>query len=157
MELAGELIAGRFFGGINSLQFASPAIDRELEKAEALKDIYWMNAADPASPAGLAVTGIETGGNLPSRIASSRLCYRGSELIALSNRGGKDIRIFTAADDPILPEALEFIRISKTRAVSPENKIIIERINGKSAASGDYGAIFKEMGFVSDRGRLILW
>ncbi|WP_148257797.1 Lhr family helicase [Leadbettera azotonutricia] len=157
MELAGELTAGRFFAGINSLQFASPAIGQELEKAETLKDIYWMNAADPASPAGLAVSGIEAGGNLPSRIASSRLCYRGSELLAVSNRGGKDIKICIPPDDPSLPEVLEFARISRTRAISPETKIIIEKINGKNAASGDYGALLKEMGFVSDRGRLILW
>ncbi|MDR1420284.1 MAG: hypothetical protein LBI86_07915 [Treponema sp.] len=53
MELARELAAGRFFGGINSLQFAPLSVERELEQAERSSQTYWMNAADPASIAGL--------------------------------------------------------------------------------------------------------
>jgi len=165
MELAGELVAGRFFSGVNSLQFASPRIAEELEEAEAEQGIYWMNAADPASPAGLDIEGImpnetqaaERKGSLIRRVSSSRLCFRGAELIAVSNRGAKELNIFIPPDDPDIAEALAFIKIPKTRRVHPENKISIERINGKTAAASAYSAVLFKLGFVKDRGKLVLW
>lgn len=155
MELAGELVAGRFFSGINSLQFASPRIAEELEEAEGEQGIFWMNGADPASPAGLAAAGLDP--HLPARLPSSRLCFRGAELIALSTRSCKDLEIALSPEDPDLPEVLNFITFPKKRTVHPEKKIVIERINGKSAASGAYADILKETGFVNDRGKLVLW
>jgi ATP-dependent Lhr-like helicase len=159
MELAGELMAGRFFGGINSLQFASPRIAEELEEAEAEQGIYWMNAADPASPAGLsAIQGLDAAnGAKVRRVPSSRLCFRGAELLAISIRGGRELEIFIPPDDSDLAEALSFVRYPRTRAVQPENKIAIETINGKTAGGSAYAPFLSELGFVKDRGRLILY
>ncbi|MCL2320122.1 MAG: hypothetical protein FWC45_08550, partial [Treponema sp.] len=162
MELAGELVAGRFFSGINSLQFASPGIAEELEAAEAEAGMYWMNAADPASPAGLAIEGIFSGGTqVPGpqvrRVPSSRLCFRGAELLAVSNKGGKELDIFIAPDDPDIAAALAFVKISRTRKVQPESKITIEKINGKVPAGSPYYSVLAELGFVKDRGNLVLW
>jgi ATP-dependent Lhr-like helicase len=161
MELAGELVTGRFFGGVASLQFASPRIAAELEEAEAERGIYWMNAADPASPAGLAVEGIirSTGRDAPAirRIASSRLCFRGAELLAVSNRSCQELEIFIPADDSDIVEALEFVKVSRTRKTHKENKITIEKINGASAASSAYSEVLAAHGFVKDRGRMVLW
>jgi hypothetical protein len=39
----------------------------------------------------------------------------------------------------------------------PEGKIVIEKINGISAARNDYVPLLAGMGFVKDRGKLILW
>ena len=155
MELAGELMVGRFFGGINSLQFASPRIAEELEEAEAERGIYWMNATDPASPAGLDVQGILPEGT--RRLASTRLCFRGAELLAISSRGGKDLAIFISPDDPDIGEALAFLKFPRTRRVQPENKIIIEKINGKTAAACAYFSALSALGFVKDRGKMVLW
>jgi ATP-dependent Lhr-like helicase len=161
MELAGELVTGRFFGGIASLQFASPRIASELEDAEAERGIYWMNAADPASPAGLAVQdimpGVERGAPAIRRIASSRLCFRGAELLAVSNRSCQELEIYISPDDSGIMEALEFLKVSRTRKVHKENKITIERINGASAASSAYSEVLAAHGFVKDRGRMVLW
>ena len=168
MELAGELVAGRFFGGVNSLQFASPRIAEELEEAETERGVYWMNAADPASPAGLdVVQGSIVNGLAPNvlkvngfgirRIPSTRLCFRGAELLAISNRGGKENEIFISPDDPDIGDVLAFLKFPRTRRVQPENKIIIERINGKTAASCVYYSILASLGFVKDRGKMILW
>jgi len=166
MELAGELVAGRFFGGVNSLQFASPRIAEELEEAEAGRDIYWMNAADPASPAGLEIEGIMAGSEKQNdtvsepalrRVPSTRLCYRGAELLAISYRGGKNLEIFIPPDDPDITEALAFIKIPKTRRVQPENKITVETINGSGAARSAYTQVLAGLGFVKDRGKLALW
>jgi len=155
MELAGELTAGRFFEGINSLQFASPSIAAELEKAEQFNGIYWMNAADPASPAGLDVEGL--GYTLCARNSGNRLYFKGADLIAISCKNSKELQILINADDSDNEQLTAFFKIPRTRAVLPENKVIIETINGQTAAHSDYAAHFKNAGFVNDRGKLIFW
>jgi ATP-dependent Lhr-like helicase len=155
LELAGELIAGRFFDGINSLQFAPPHILQELEEAEAAEGIYWMNAADPASLSGLAVDGLDP--RLPSRLASNRVCLRGTELLAVSGRGGRELNVFLPPDDPCITAVLAFVKIPGTRSTKPPGKARIETVNGISAAMSEYRETLKTLGFVSDRGSLVLW
>jgi ATP-dependent Lhr-like helicase len=155
MELAGELVAGRFFAGINSLQFASPRIGEELEEADGADGIFSMNAADPASLSGLQVPeGIP---ELPSRLSSARLCFRGARLIASSSRSGKSLDIRIPPEDGDLIKVTEFAAFPRRRAMHPEKKLLIEKINGKTAALGEYAEVFKEAGFVNDRGKLVLW
>jgi len=155
MELSGELTAGRFFAGINSLQFASPSIASELEQADNFCAIYWMNAADPASPAGLEIEGLEY--PLCARSANNRLYYKGANLITISAKNGKELQIFLKADDPDMTQLIALLKIPRTRAVLPEKKILVEKINGEAAAKSEYAACFKEQGFESDRGRLVFW
>jgi ATP-dependent Lhr-like helicase len=155
MELSGELAAGRFFAGINSLQFASPAIVRELENAESFNGLYWMNAVDPASPSGLDIEGFDD--RIPGRLLSSRLYFRGEALIAVTNKNGKDQRIFIAPDDPDLAALIELFKIPRTRKVFPENKILVEHINDGEAALCEYAPAFRSAGFVADRGKLCFW
>jgi ATP-dependent Lhr-like helicase len=145
-------VAGRFFSGIDSLQFARPGIERELEAAEAQTALYWMNAADPASPAGLDISGLD--GRLPPRTASSRLCFRGPELIAVSARRGRELRIFIPPDDPDIPKALGFLTAGRTGA---GKKVLVETINGASASQSDYAASLKALGFLPDRSFLTRW
>jgi hypothetical protein len=125
-----------------------------------------MNAVDPASPAGLNIDSIisvgsscETAFNISSirRISSTRLCFRGKELLAVSSKGGKELAVFIKDDDPDIPEALAFLKISKTRNIHSENKITIEKINGKTAAVSAYSSALTALGFVKDRGKLVLW
>ena len=164
------------------MQFASPRIAEELEEAETERGIYWMNAADPESPAGLAVQGIFANGLAPNeskingfsineskingfsineskirRVPSTRLCFRGAELLAVSNKGGKDNEILISPDDPDIGEVLAFLKFPRTRRVQPEYKIVIEKINGKPAASGAYFSALSALGFAKDRGKMILW
>jgi ATP-dependent Lhr-like helicase len=155
MELAGVLSAGRFFSGIASLQFASPSIAEELSRADSEQGIYWMNAADPASPAGLSIEGLDP--RLPPRVGTARLCFRGQELIAVSTKSGKDISIFINADDPDMVSVTKFIIAPKQRKVHPEKKLVVEHINGQSAAACVYAAALKNAGFTEDRGKLMLW
>jgi ATP-dependent Lhr-like helicase len=160
MELSGEIIVGRFFAGINSLQFASPSIARDLENAEAAigssrHGLYWMNAADPASPAGLEIEDLDP--HIPARLSSTRLYFRAESLIAVSNKNGKELQMFVTPDDSDMGDLVELIKIPRTRKVFPESKIIIENINGTPAARSEYVQAFKAAGFVSDRSRLCLW
>jgi ATP-dependent Lhr-like helicase len=155
MELAGELVTGRFFSGVNSLQFASPSIAAELEQAESNNNFFWMNAQDPASPAGLEIENL--GYPLCARSANNKLYYKGANLICISAKNSKELQIFIKADDPDIMNLTAMLKIPRTRNITPENKILVEKINGQQAAQSKYGEGFKTQGFVSDRGRLILW
>jgi len=160
MELAGELTAGRFFGGINSLQFAPPGIARDLGEAESEQGIYWMNAADPASPCGVpALTSLYENDpiKLPSRLPASRICFKGTQLIAVSTRNGKDLEIDPAYEKSMPPELIDFICFARHRFINPEKKIEIEKINGVSAVSSGFADKLKDQGFMNDRGKLVLW
>jgi ATP-dependent Lhr-like helicase len=179
MELSGELVSGRFFSGVNSLQFASPSIGAELERAESCDDLYWMNAADPASPAGFgSESGVQARNStgmayneegaagqdpdapdprIPSRLPGSRLCFRGQTLLARSLKSGRVLDIYAGEDYPGLEAALGFLVIPRKRAVHPERKIVTETINGVQAAKSPYAAVLKGLGFESDRGKLVLW
>jgi len=155
MELSGELVAGRFFAGINSLQFASPSIAAELEKAESFDGIYWMNAADPASLAGLGVEGLDP--RLPSRLSSNRIYFQGERLIAISKKSGREQQIFIDPDDPGIAPLVELFKMPRTRKVLSENKILVEKINDIDATQSGYANAFRASGFVPDRGRLYFW
>jgi ATP-dependent Lhr-like helicase len=133
LELAGELIAGRFFSGLPGPQFANPQIAQDLDACEAEKGAYWMNALDPASPAGLSADGLDP--NLPARIGTARLSYLGSRLAAVSLRNGKDLRVFLPPGDPQLQQALAFLTVPRKRTVRPERKVVVETIQGVAAAS----------------------
>jgi hypothetical protein len=114
-----------------------------------------MNAADPASPSGLAAEGLDP--RLPSRLGTNRLCFRGGDLAALTRRNGGELQVFVPPEDPEILKILEFVRIPRRRAVLPEKRVTVETVNGGSAASGPYAAALKALGFVPDRGRLTLW
>jgi ATP-dependent Lhr-like helicase len=159
MELAGELTAGRFFEGIHSLQFAGPAIVEELKELETIlsdtQPLYWMNAADPASPAGWNIEGLDP--HLPARTSTARLCFRGKDLIAVSTKSGKELELYMESDDPDLGKVIVFISLPRTRSCHPVQKISLEKINGKTAAESPYAAAFQDAGFIADRGQLMLW
>ena len=153
MELSGELVTGRFFEGINSLQFAAPSIAKDLEDAENFNEIYWMNAADPASPAGMEIKGLK----LCARSASNRIYFKGAQLIAVSFKGGKELQITMKTDDPDIEKLIALFKIPRTRNIMPQNKLLIEKINKKDAAQSEYAEIFIKNGFERDRGKLMLW
>ncbi|MCL2208867.1 MAG: DEAD/DEAH box helicase [Treponema sp.] len=155
MELAGELAAGRFFSGINSLQFASPSIISDLEQAEKADALFWMNASDPASPAGLDIEGL--GYPLCSRSANNRLYFRGSDLIAISTKNGKDLKIFIDVNEPDTQKLITLFKIPRTRKILPLKKLSVETINDQTAALGPYASAFINAGFTNDRGKLVLW
>ena len=158
MELGGELVAGQFFEGIASLQFASPSIEAELEEAAAETRVFWLNACDPASPSGLEAQGPGNPG-LPARLASNRLCFRGADLVAVSCRGGKELRLNIQPDDAALGEILAGFIASKTfaRPGLARQKIIVETINGRAAAKSPYAAALKALGFKLEWNKFILW
>jgi ATP-dependent Lhr-like helicase len=152
LELAGELVAGRFFEGIASLQFASPAIAGELEEAASETGVYWLSARDPASPSGLDVQGLDA--RLPPRLPANRLCFRGADLLAVSRRGGKSLSLYLPPQDADLGRVLEGFA---ARPSGERRRITVETINGQSAAASPYAEALKSMGFMAEWKRLVLW
>jgi hypothetical protein len=167
MELAGELLAGRFFGGVNSLQFAAPDIARELEAARDIcnnasetQPVWSLNAADPASPCALAVDGLspEPDRTFPARLPTTRLVFLGGRLAISAQKGGRELQV----DESLLPPEAELrvfaeLAAPRRRAVSPERKIVIARINGITATESPWAPLLESLGYVKDRGTLTLW
>jgi ATP-dependent Lhr-like helicase len=157
LELAGELLSGRFFEGAEGPQFLDPAAFAAFSAldAQVAETPRWVNSLDPAAAALYAVS--ERQALLPPRIASNRVCVLAGRVIAASTRSYRDLKIALSPDDPSLPEALSFFRAAREREAAPEGRIVVEKINGQGAARSAYANAMRGSGFEADRGRLVLW
>jgi ATP-dependent Lhr-like helicase len=142
MELSGEVVAGRFFDGIHGLQFASPQALRRLSEGLEEDAIYWMSAADPASPSGLGLDDLR--GEVPPRLASSHLVYHGSRLVVVSRRNGGELEIRVAPDHPHMKAYLQFLKVLLTRGFDPLKAIDVETINSEPAPRSPYAPVIVE-------------
>jgi ATP-dependent Lhr-like helicase len=141
LELSGEIKGGYFFEGINGLQFISTKALETLWQGSPTDYIYWMNATDPASPCGLGLKGYA----LPNRVRTTHLVFEGTELVLVSQRTGKEIRIFKEPDEPDLPKYFGFISSMLTREAQPRRTVKIEQINGVPAAQSPYRAVLERL------------
>jgi ATP-dependent Lhr-like helicase len=136
MELSGEVLSGYFFQGIPGPQFISHRAFRMLQRDLPEEAVYWINAADPASACGLPIDGIR--GNLPRRLDSTHLVFRGKELVFVSRKNGSSLRFLVSPDDPAIHEYLGILKHLLARNFQPKRRITIETINGKPAAGSPY-------------------
>jgi len=155
MEMSGELLCGSFFSGIPGLQFVSHEAYRQLEKGLPLESVYWLNATDPASLCGSGLEGIRE--ELPARLPSTHLVYRGAQLVLVSRRYGKELDFRVPSDDSRLTEYLAFFKTLLTREFNPIKRITVETINGIPAARSPYGKVLLEFGFEEAYQGLELW
>jgi ATP-dependent Lhr-like helicase len=140
MELSGEVMAGLFFHGIPGPQFISQRAFRSLQRKPP-DAVYWINAADPASLCGIQLESIH--GMLPARVASTHLVYRGTKLVVVSKRNGRDLTFHVSPDDPSLPHYLVSLQHLLTRKFQPMKRIVIETINGEEAPQSPYVPVFR--------------
>jgi ATP-dependent Lhr-like helicase len=133
MELGGELITGRFFEDIPGLQFTRPEGLPELRTPQP-SGIYWLNAADPASLCGCPIHKLRSG--LPSRLSRTHLVYHDDVLVLISKRLGKSVDIRVPADSADLAAYFAIFACWPSR-------VMIERINGESAAKSPYLAALR--------------
>jgi ATP-dependent Lhr-like helicase len=136
MELSGEVMAGIFFHGIPGPQFISHQAFRSLQRQLPEEAVYWMNATDPASLCGIQLDSLR--GSLPARVASTHLVYRGTKVVVISQRNGKELTFNVPPDDPRLPEFMGVLRHLLTRRFQPVKRIAIETINDEEAAQSPY-------------------
>jgi ATP-dependent Lhr-like helicase len=154
MELSGEVLSGYFFEGIAGPQFVAHDAFRMLREPLPKNAVFWFNAADPASFCGL---GFGPRQGLPSRVASSYLVYRGSDLMMVARRHGKDLTILADREDPRLPEYMVLFKDLLGREFKPAQKISIETVNGEPVHHTPYAGALKAFGFRSARNALELW
>jgi ATP-dependent Lhr-like helicase len=157
LELAGELVSGRFFEGIEGPQFldlAALAAFRSLDGAPR-NDPSWINALDPAASAFYAAA--ERPGMLPQRKASSRICVSEGDLLAVSTRSYRELALAVGPEDPRVPAIMSLFASARKRETRPERRVVVERVNGLPAASSAFAAALKEAGFEADRGKMVLW
>jgi ATP-dependent Lhr-like helicase len=136
LELAGEVVAGRFFDGVPGLQFMSHGALRELQEGRPEDVVWWMNATDPASPCGLGLEHFKD--SLPRRVPTNHLVYHGRQLVVVSERRGRRIRVDVSADHPRLADYFGFLKNLLGRPCKPLKAVTIETINGEPAPSSPY-------------------
>ena len=128
-------MAGQFFTGVAGLQFASHTALRQLVEGVPEDRVWWVNAADPASPCGLGLDGL---GELPRRVPTSHVVFQGRRLVVVSERRDRLLEIRVGPDHPNLAEYLGFLKVLLMRSVRPARAIVVETINGEGAAAGPY-------------------
>lgn len=136
MELSGEVIAGHFFEGIPGLQFMAPKAFNLLTRKLPNDKIFWFNAADPASLCGAGLTAFKE--ILPPRLDRTHLVYKGSELVMIIKRYGKELIFNTPPDDPHTALYLGPLHHLLSREFMPLSAIAVETINGQKAAQSPY-------------------
>ena len=144
MELSGEAVAGHFFEGIAGLQFASPQALRLLE-AGLPESIWWISAADPASPCGLGLQGLPY--ETPPRLASTHLIFHGAQLALISRRHGRDLAVHVPPRHRYLGGYLACLRALADREAPPQKGIETETVNGEAVLGSPYLEDLLEAGF----------
>lgn len=155
MEFSGEVIAGRFFAGIQGLQFASPAGLDALAgfTASGLEDaVYWMNAADPACLSGAGIEGLK--GLLPPRLPTTHVVFHGHSPVLVSRRNGRELELRVSPDCAGIPRYLQFVKVLTGREASPLAAVRVETVNGEPAIRSPYAPALLAFGFVADYRRL---
>ncbi|MEI6519870.1 MAG: DEAD/DEAH box helicase [bacterium] len=154
LELAGEISAGSFFEGINGLQFINHTALRKLQQKNVDTDDYWwINACDPASLAG--ITGISAG--MPRRLPGNYICYQGTEIITVIQKGGKEITIIPKSGSMNFNRIIAPITHIMYRRVNPVLKVVVEKINGENPCNSPYLDDFRKLFDVTtDYNRLFL-
>jgi ATP-dependent Lhr-like helicase len=109
---------------------------RRLEEGLPEDLVWWVNAADPASPCSLGA--IDLGFALPRRVASSHLVFHGRRLVLTSERRGARLTISVGPDHPRLVDYLGVLRSQLERSVEPRSAITVEEINDQPAGTSPY-------------------
>jgi ATP-dependent Lhr-like helicase len=148
MELSGEIVSGRFFDGIDGPQFMTPASLAALEALGESEEVYWMNAADPASLCGLGLLGLPFA--LPQRIPTNHVVFKGTAPLLISRRLGKELEFFCGPDEPALASSVRLFSTLTSRSFNPLPSVKVELINGEPAVKSPYAHRLIEEGFVND-------
>ncbi|HOG65814.1 MAG TPA: ATP-dependent helicase, partial [Spirochaetota bacterium] len=150
LELSGEIESGQFFEGIPGLQFASPLAIHQLRLPLPEDAVWWCNACDPVSPAGLrldSLSPVEAGIRIPERRSSTWLSMRGSCLVMVAKKNGRDLELGLEPDDPSLATHLALFHDLLSRENTRQRSFLVERINGVPAASSPWADTFLSNGF----------
>ncbi len=136
MELAGEILGGYFFKGIQGPQFITPEGLQTLKNGLPEKSIFRINAMDPVSLLGFYFSRLFP--DLPKRLPGNHLVYRGIAPVLISQRSGKQLTINIKVDDPDLLTCFGLLKHLLTRTFKPLRSITIDTINNEPASVSPY-------------------
>ena len=136
MELSGEVVSGQFFEGLPGPQFISHQTLRRLQRGLPDNTIWWVNAHDPASAAGL--DGTELKAEAPRRLETTHLVYRGAEPVLFSEGLGKRLTILVPPEDPDVEAMFAPLNHLLTRRQRPLPGIKVAVINDQPAPASPY-------------------
>jgi ATP-dependent Lhr-like helicase len=146
MEFAGEVTGGRFYDGLDELQFIRAD---EAASISVPPLLYCLCARDPASLCGLQPLAAEL--RLPARVASNHVVWRGSTPILVSKRNGRELDFRVPSDSAEAVAAVTALaRRLVGRAVDPLGKLLVETIGGESSVRSPYAATLRSAHFVED-------
>ncbi len=155
MELSGEITGGYFFSGIPGLQFISREGYRFLRNNMKEEGIYWLNATDPASMAGIKLD--DARGRFPSRLPGNWMVFHGSRIVVTARKNFKELQIHVPPSEPAIQEYFRIFNDLTERPFNPFKNITVEKINGEAAAESEYLEAFKLFGFRTEYYSLKLW
>lgn len=155
LELSGEIVAGHFFEGVPGLQFATHEAIRKLAEPLPTDQVYFLNACDPASLAGLGLPALP--GELPRRIPSNWLVLRGGQILAVLQKGGRELVLVPPAGHPLVAAALGIYPFLLGRQLAAATSASVETINGEGALASPYLDDLRAAGFVNDYRGISLW
>ncbi|MFQ5525298.1 MAG: DEAD/DEAH box helicase [Thermoanaerobaculia bacterium] len=153
MELSGEIVAGQFFDGLLGLQFASHDTVRWLREGLPSDCVYWMSAADPASPSGLGLDALR--GGLPARRPSNHLVFHGGRRVLVSRGNGSRLEVSVGPDNPDLERYLAFMKNLLIRQSEPLKAIDLTEINGEVAVGSPYEPVFRRLFQATREGKVL--
>ena len=154
MELSGEIVSGLFFKGVPGLQFCTPGALGILTGGLPGDAVYWMNAADPASPCGIGLDELRP--MFPHRLVTTHIVFHGQKVVLVSKKNGKELIFHVGADHPRIPDYLEFFKVLVGREFQPLKYISVESVNGEPVSESKYRHIMKEFGFQKDYKSMVL-
>jgi ATP-dependent helicase Lhr and Lhr-like helicase len=140
MELSGEVVAGHFFAGLSSPQFAAPQALTLLEDATAVPECFWINATDPVSPCGLGLDWPD----LPQRRPQHYLAFHRGALALVAENLGRRLTVRMPPDHAELTTVLALLRFLLAR----HRRLTIDSVNGVPLAESPYRAALAAVGTV---------
>jgi ATP-dependent Lhr-like helicase len=176
MELAGELVFGRFFEGLDGPQFMGQEAfelykrlgggEPGTDGASALP--VWLSVLDPAAqPAWLVPAPSRPSGWLdpPDRLAGNRLAIMDGFVAATLTRAGTELVLAPAIRAGTGREPGDVASGSSSAVLGGlarqrsrmDRKLVLKRVNGIEAARSPEAQALMDLGFEADRGSLVLW
>jgi hypothetical protein len=165
MELAGELVYGRFFEGLEGPQFMSPEAYEAFRRLAAAEPgapsaaEVWLNALDPAAEvfrleAFRAEVGQGRGLRAPERLPGNRLCALGGLVAAVLAKSGAELELAPGLREAELDAVAAGLASLKARA---GKRVAIKAICGQAATAHPFAVRLAARGFEAERGSMVLW
>lgn len=149
MELAGEVVGGVFYQGLDTLQFARESDLAALSPATALEGpgLWLVNSMDPASACGLGLPG----GPAVARAPGTWLGYRGTKLVLEIRREGRAIDSRNGCS----PGELATLMLKLARMPGAGHRILVEEIDGVRARESEAAQALLSAGFRDEYRHLV--